>query len=111
MAMHQRPLILERKMETRAPFLVGLGATPSLVGLGATRFPRAISHVMSPHLRLSETFKGWMDEKEETLAKMEERRHREKEDTYASFFTSQRGKLRLTKEMQRQRPWRPSPRY
>jgi hypothetical protein len=105
-------LILERKMETRAPFPVGLGATPSPVSLGATRPPRAISNVMSPHLRLSETLKGWMAEKEETLAKMEEeKRRQEKVATYASFFDFTKRAIRLMREMQRQRPWRLMPSY
>jgi hypothetical protein len=52
-----------------------------------------------------------MAEKEETLAKREEKRHQEKEATYAGFFDLQRGQLRLKSEMQWQRPWRLSPRY
>jgi hypothetical protein len=37
-------------------------------------------------LALSETFKGYMAEKEEALAKRKEKKHRDKEATCASFF-------------------------
>jgi hypothetical protein len=52
-----------------------------------------------------------MAEKEEILAKMEKKRRQEKVATYASFFDFTKRAIRLMREMQRQRPWRPMPSY
>jgi hypothetical protein len=60
---------------------------------------------------LIKAFKGWMAKKEEALAKMEEKRHRDKNATCAIFFDLTKRATELEERNAKQKPWRPRPSY